>query len=192
MHVGCGYRGALKLQVHRCAGIVHHGHGVAQVGSGTAGRLDAHVAHRTNDHQLLDALCVQQLLEVGVAEGIGIVLEDDGLAFNRCHGGDDLHAITAGYEDRCTRLRHLVPDMDDQLALGTCRRDDAGGVGQGSVDAYQRQFAGGKVLVLKINNDDGALVHGRVSFFQGLGNLGAWFGVINNPPVARRARHQKA
>ena len=48
------------------------------IGCGACGCTNAHVAHRADYHHLINALLVQNLLELGVAEGVSVILQDHG------------------------------------------------------------------------------------------------------------------
>lgn len=72
---------AVERQWQGCAGIVRHGHLIAQVGRCPGGGVNAHVAHAADDGQRLDAMPVQRVLEIGAEEGIDLVLR--GLSFVR-------------------------------------------------------------------------------------------------------------
>src|SRR6516225_5353734 len=81
MHLRGGDDGALELLVARGAGIMHDDAPVAKVARGAGAGVHAHVAHRAADDDLLDAVAVENGLEVRLAEGVDLVLEHDGLAF---------------------------------------------------------------------------------------------------------------
>ena len=90
MDLGSGNRCSVERQVARGAGVVDDDGGVAKVRGGAAGRIDAHVAHGTDDHDLLDSLGVEQALQLGLPERVGVVLDEDRFALAGPHGRDDL------------------------------------------------------------------------------------------------------
>lgn len=104
-------------------------------------------------------LFVQQGLERGVAKGIRVVLDHHRLTRLGRHGVLDLDARAARDEDRRLGAARQVLHMDHQQALAARSGDHPGGIGDGAVDAAQRQVASGEVFVLQIDDEDGVLAH---------------------------------
>ena len=133
--------------VARGAGIVHDREIVAEVCGGARRRVDAHVAHRADDHHIFDAARPQRLVERRLAEGIRVVLDDDRVVLARRDGRDRLDAFRARREERRGGVRGDVVDMDDPVAPAAPGLDDARGIGGGGIDAGQREAAGGKIVL---------------------------------------------
>ncbi|MCY1461527.1 hypothetical protein D9M71_791950 [compost metagenome] len=64
-----------------------------------------------------------------------------------------------------------MADMQHGNALGACIGNDHDRIGDGGFDAGQRQLAGGQILVLQVDDDDGAMAHGD-SRLEGKKNVG--------------------
>jgi len=84
---------ALMFQIARRAGVLDDSRLVAEITGGSGGRVDAHVAHGADDHDILDPVGIKNLLQFGLEEGIRIVLDHDRLAFDRRHDRIDLDAF---------------------------------------------------------------------------------------------------
>lgn len=114
MHRCCRYGGPLEVQVFRGAGIFGHGAGEAEIEGGTNGRVDAHLAHRPADHQIVDFVVLQVFQQVGVAKAVGKMLHHDDFLIPGRHQWMDACAIGVGEEKRRPGASGKVLDMDDR------------------------------------------------------------------------------
>ncbi len=130
MNLRCRHRLSTELEIPCSARIVNDGGLVTEVRSGAGGRVDAHMAHRANDDQFLDAFFVEYLLQSGLEERIGVILHDDRLALLRSNGRMNPDTVGSWNEEGGIRIGKLVPDMEDEIAAGAGGSDDAAGVCQ--------------------------------------------------------------
>src|SRR5262245_30627052 len=91
---------ALELLVARGTGVVDDDTLAAEVAGGPGSLVDAHVAHRAAHHHLLDAVAVQDGLQVGLAERVDVVLQHDGLALEAPDLRVDLRPLGPRREER--------------------------------------------------------------------------------------------
>ncbi len=124
-----GDRRSLELKIGGRASVVNDDGVVAEVCRGPARCVNAHVTHRTYDDDVLDTLCIEQLLQPGIAKRVRIVLKNDRLAFDRLNRGIDFHTRRSGSKDGRVLSRAFVTDIDDLITLRPCRFDNSGRVG---------------------------------------------------------------
>ncbi|BCQ26192.1 hypothetical protein NK8_43760 [Caballeronia sp. NK8] len=80
MHLNGRNTHALELERVGGAGIVNHGGLEAEVVRRARDGVDAHMAHSPDDHDLPDALSIENLAKIRLAKGIHVVFHDDPLA----------------------------------------------------------------------------------------------------------------
>ncbi|MNT06346.1 hypothetical protein D3C72_1410080 [compost metagenome] len=139
MHLHRRGGNTVEVQITRCAGIVDGRGFVAQIIGRTYRRIDAHMAHRADDHDFANALFLEQIAQPGLAEGIREVLGDDRLAGRRTHCIVDLSTCAAGNEDRAAG--DFMTDVDDQITFRAGVIHDACGIGGSGLDPMQREIA---------------------------------------------------
>src|SRR5262249_42909371 len=168
--------GPLELLVARGAGVVYDDALVAEVAGRAGPGVHAHVAHRAADHDLFDPVAVEDALQVGLAERVDVVLQDDRLALEVADLRVDLRPGRAGREERGVGRLELVPDVDHQVAGGTRRRQDLRRVVRGGLDPAECPFAAGEVVILDVDQDQRSLRHRRLSRRQPKRSPGLFYG----------------
>ncbi len=62
----CGNANTIELKIARRAGIMNHGAAVAKIVGGPCRSIDTHMTHRTADHDLFDAIPIQDVFQVRI------------------------------------------------------------------------------------------------------------------------------
>ncbi len=128
---------AIAGQRARGAGVADNCHTVAEIECGARGGIDAHVAHRADDHYVRDARLFQDVLQSGVAEGIWVMLGQNGLAIDGCHGSNDIRTVRAGRERCICGTWGLVAEVDDLVLTVPRGSEDALRIPDGLVQVLQ-------------------------------------------------------
>src|SRR3546814_4625296 len=90
---------------------------VTIVAGGAGGCVNAHVAHRADDYDFPDPVSIENLLEVGLEEGIGEVLHDHGFTVTRFDDRIDLRAFGIGCEEGRVLAGENVLAVDDTVTF---------------------------------------------------------------------------
>jgi hypothetical protein len=158
---------SFEFDVAGGARVVGYGTRVAQVGGGAGGGVDAHVAHRAADGELvgwavrLDAGGAERFLELRFAEAVGEVFHDHGFAGARRDACVVLCAGRAGDEEGGRGVFPGVLDVEDGLAGAAEVLEQSGGVFGGAVDIDERHAAAREVVVLEVDDDESGHERGR-------------------------------
>lgn len=160
MHLGGRDNDAVEFQVPGGAGIMDHRNAIAQVRGRTGDAIDAHVAHAADDDQLLDAVLVEDGLQLSLAKRIDEVLEYHRFIGAVEHLGVQLRAFGAGGEEGGIGGGEFVADVHDLLAGLAKGFDDLRRIVGGGFGTDQWPFTLGEVVVLDIDYDERLLGHG--------------------------------
>ena len=93
------------FQIARGAGIFGDDDLKAEVRRGTRSGIDAHVSHHAGDDDAFNIPALQQLEQICSAERIGIMFDDQRLAFEVRHGIVNVGAIGAGIKKVAVGLK---------------------------------------------------------------------------------------
>src|SRR3546814_10489563 len=115
------------------------------------------MAHCANDHDLFDPLFLEQIVQSGFSKGVGEILGNDRFITVRLHSFVDPATIAAGHEKRS--VGHLVADVYHQAASRTPMGHDSCRFCFGCGAFVPGVLAARPVLVLQVDNADGAICY---------------------------------
>ena len=117
---------------------MHHSNRITHIRCSTHYCVDAHVAHSTYHHDILNIERIQLLLEVSVSEGVDVFFNNHGLVTLRSYLWLNLRAAGSFDENRDIRIIGFVPYVKNRNTFISRMVDDPTSIRNSCLDATQR------------------------------------------------------
>jgi hypothetical protein len=142
-----------KLEIARGTGILGHDDLEAKVGGSPGGGIHAHVGHHAAYDDALGLPALQKLEQVGVQEGVRLMLVDNRLAFEMGDPIVDVRAAVTGNKECRVRLPGDVLDVDMMPAMLAEALQEHVGLLGGLHWVYKWILSPGEIILLDIDHD---------------------------------------
>ncbi|RMU51958.1 hypothetical protein ALP29_200170 [Pseudomonas syringae pv. avii] len=122
-----------KGEIQRSARIMQHSHRITHVRCCTHDSVDAHVAHGTYYHELLDVSGIQLLLEISFKEGVDVFFNDHRFLVSRRYSRLYLRADRSLHENRSAFIG-LMPYVKNRNTCVARVADHSAGIRHSGFD----------------------------------------------------------